>query len=222
MGVIGGLGPAATLDFFAKVLARTPAVLDQDHLPMVIHNDPRIPNRNEALAGTGPSPGPALARAAQNLERAGVDFLVMPCNAAHHWLDAIQAATSLPFLSIVDVTVRAVVRSGARRVGVMAADACLAADLYPPALQAAGVQVRTPDPSEQAEFMALLARIKTGERSAGLTAEMAALACALGADGVVAACTEIPLVLQPGDLPVPLISSTDELAGAAVDHALGR
>ncbi|MEJ2289679.1 MAG: aspartate/glutamate racemase family protein, partial [Deinococcales bacterium] len=81
VGVLGGLGPEATLDFFAKVLARTPARTDQDHLHLLIDNDPGVPNRNDAVAGRGPSPGPRLATMARRLEAAGADFLVMVCNA---------------------------------------------------------------------------------------------------------------------------------------------
>jgi len=220
MGVIGGLGPAATLDFFSRVIAATGARTDQEHLPILIHNDPRVPNRNEAMAGTGPSPGPALAQAAVHLERGGADFLVMPCNAAHAWVDEIRAASDLPFVSILDATAAAASHTGATTVGVLAADACLGGDLYPPVLRAAGMVPRVPTAANQARFMAVLGRIKRGDRSAAVRDEMTALAEALGADVVIAACTEIPLVLAQADVPVPLISSTDALVTAAIAHAL--
>ncbi|MBX2803954.1 MAG: amino acid racemase [Myxococcales bacterium] len=219
MGVLGGLGPDATLDFFGKVLRRTGATTDQEHLPILIHNDPRIPSRNDAMAGTGPSPGPGLVAAAQSLQRAGADFLVMPCNAAHHWLPEITAAVDLPFLSIVDVTVAATQRLGVQRVGVLAADSCMKADLYPPALRAAGLEVALPTQDGQRGFMELLAQIKAGDTSPPVRQGMAELASALRAEAVVAGCTEIPLVLSDGDVPFPVVASTDELVEAAIAHA---
>src|SRR5690625_3321663 len=101
-GVIGGLGPEASLDFYARVLRRTPARGDQDHLHLIINSNPRVPNRNEAIAGTGPLPGPYLADMALALERAGADFLVMACNTAHAWLPDIKRATNLPIINIID------------------------------------------------------------------------------------------------------------------------
>jgi aspartate racemase len=101
VGVLGGLGPAATADFFSKVVMATPAAADQDHLHVIIDNNPKVPNRNEAVAGTGVSPAPVLAEMASRLETAGADFLVMVCNAAHAFQDAITDAVRVPFVSII-------------------------------------------------------------------------------------------------------------------------
>ncbi|MEZ4608353.1 MAG: amino acid racemase [Deinococcales bacterium] len=105
-GVIGGLGPEATLDFFAKLLEKTAAKSDQEHLHVIINNNPHVPNRNEAIAGRGPSPGPALAANALALKAAGADFLVMVCNAAHAFQADIEAVCDLPLLSIIEVAVK--------------------------------------------------------------------------------------------------------------------
>src|SRR5262245_16312339 len=99
IGVIGGMGPAATADLFAKLLAATPAERDQDHLRVLIDNNPHLPDRNAAIAGRGPSPGPHLAESARGLERAGADFLIMACNTAHAFVADIEAAISIPLLS---------------------------------------------------------------------------------------------------------------------------
>ncbi|MDP8916544.1 MAG: amino acid racemase, partial [Pseudomonadota bacterium] len=146
VGVMGGLGPAATLDFFAKVLRATQAVRDQDHLRLLIDNNPAVPNRNEAAAGRGPSPGPALADMARGLERAGADFLVMVCNAAHGWEGEIREATTLPFVSLIGETVAAArrLRPDLRAVGVLASSGCHDAGLYEAAFAADGVRVLAP------------------------------------------------------------------------------
>src|SRR5262249_24822880 len=105
VGVLGGMGPAATLDFFARVLAATSAGRDQDHIRLIIDCNPAVPDRNEAVAGKGPSPVPLLSAMAQGLEGAGAELLVMPCNAAHAFLRELAQSTALPIVSIIDVTV---------------------------------------------------------------------------------------------------------------------
>ena len=117
IGVIGGMGPAATLDFFGKILEATHAERDQDHLRVLIDNNPRVPDRNAAIAGRGPSPGPQLAESARGLERAGADFLVIACNTAHAFQPDIEAAISIPLLSMIDATTDAAMSQHPRRVG---------------------------------------------------------------------------------------------------------
>ncbi len=226
VGVLGGLGPEATLDFFAKVLGQTRAGSDQQHLRLIIDNNPTVPDRNEAVAGTGPSPGPALAEMGRGLERSGADFLVMVCNAAHAFQSEITAATSLPFVSIVEETVRATLKRipGLKAVGVLASSGCLDAGLYQDAFARYGVSVLVPEGDAREVFMALLYRIKAGDKSDEVCASMRSLAAELvaeGAEAVVAGCTEVPLVLFGEDMRVPLINSTDVLALAAIAYARG-
>ena len=222
IGVIGGMGPAATVDFFAKLIAATGAERDQDHLRILIDNNPRVPDRNAAIAGRGPSPGPALADAARGLERAGADFLVIACNTAHAFQSDIEAAVSIPLLSMIEATVDAAIAHGAKRVGVLAADGCRRARLYQSAFEARGVEALFLADDAQLDFMALLYRIKASDVGDDVRRRMAAMALALnarGAQAVVAACTEVPLVLSPDTLAVPIISSTDALVVRAVDFA---
>jgi len=222
VGVLGGLGPAATVDFMARLIAATPAPSDQDHLRLLVDHNPAVPNRHDAIAGRSASVGPALAAMARGLERAGADVLVMVCNTAHAWEDDIRAAVTVPFLSIIDATVDALDAGGPRRVGVMAADGCLEAGLYQRALAARGHEPVLWQPSEQAAFMGLVYRIKGGERGPALTAAMASLAGALAAQGagtLIAACTEIPLVLAQDDAPLPLFVSTDLLVARTLAFA---
>lgn len=223
-GVIGGLGPEATLDFFAKVLAHSQARTDQDHIHLIIENNPKTPNRNEAIAGRGPSPVPSLVAMARALERAGADFVVMACNTAHAFEGDIRAAISRPFVSLIDEVVAEVLRlhPGARRVGVLATQGSRDANIFGPAFARKGIEVLQLDAPRQAEFMALLYRIKSGERGPELRAAMRDLGehlAAMGAEVLVAGCTEVPLVLAPGENTKPLIDSTDVLARQTVRYA---
>jgi aspartate racemase len=224
VGVIGGLGPEATHDFFGKVLAHSNARTDQQHLHLIIDNNPKTPNRNDAIAGVGPSSGPALAAMAQNLEKAGADFIVMACNTAHAFENDIRRAISKPFVSLIDEVVADVRRShpAVRRVGLLAAQGCIDSQIYHKAFHSAGIEVETPDPQSQSEFMKLLYRIKSGERDDSVRDAMRGVAERLSRPGVgvlIAGCTEVPLVLTSQSCTLPLVDSTDVLARRCVSYA---
>ncbi len=224
VGVLGGLGPEATLDFYAKVLALTPAARDQEHLHLIIDSNPKVPNRNEAVAGTGPSPGPMLAEMAVRLEGAGADFLVMACNAAHAFQGDIESAVSVPFVSIVEETVKATLERSPnmKRVGVLASSGCLDARLYQNAFAEYGVEVFVPKGNEREMFMSLLYRIKAGDKGEEVCEAMCTLAGLLiskGSEAIVAGCTEVPLVLGEPDLLHPFIDSSAVLAERTVRYA---
>jgi aspartate racemase len=227
VGVIGGMGPGATIDFMSRVLAATPASKDQDHVRMVVENNPRIPSRQLAMRGEGENPGPAIAAIAARLEAAGADFLVMPCNLAHAWQGDIVSATRIPFVSIIEVTVQSALgRSGDdSAIGLMTTPGCFKAGLYQRALADAGRPVIAQTPDELAETMTLVEKIKAGDRSQVVTKGLRNLANALigrGAKVLVAACTELPLVLDESMFDLAFVSSTDVLAKKTVALALGR
>ncbi|PWF21436.1 aspartate/glutamate racemase family protein [Corticimicrobacter populi] len=113
LGVLGGMGPLATVDFMHKLVLATPARIDQEHVPAVVWNVPQIADRQQAIAGTGPSPLPQLLEGVAQLNRAGATLIVIPCNTVHHWIEPLRAASAVPFLHIVDATLEALVRSGA-------------------------------------------------------------------------------------------------------------
>lgn len=224
VGVLGGMGPAATIDFMVEVLRLTGAEHEQDNLRLIVDSNPTLPNRHSAIRGEGASPGPGLAEMAQGLERAGAELLVMPCNTAHAFQAEIEAATPLPFLSMVEAVMAVVVREhpDARRIGLLAADGCLDAGLYQAALAQAGREALVPDADAQRRLMDLIFRIKRGETGSEVRAAVAGLAQGLvdaGAEVLIAGCTEVPLVMRPGDTCVPLINSTEVLARATIERA---
>lgn len=220
------MGPVATLDFFARVLKATPAAVDQDHVRLIIDNNPTVPERNAGIAGTGPSPAPALAEMARGLERAGADVLVMPCNAAHAFEADIRAATTLPFISLIEVTADAVaaVAPHAKRAGLLAVQGTISSGVYHKSLAARGVEVIAPEGEAMERLMAAIRRVKQGDTGAETRAAMKACAAELvaqGSDVLIAGCTEVPLVLDPEDVSVPLVSSTDVLVKRTVAVAFG-
>jgi aspartate racemase len=185
-----------------------------------------VPDRNAAMAGTGPSPGPALAEMAKGLERAGADFLVMPCNAAHAFAEAIITASGLPFLDMIEATADAALTAAPRagRIGVLAVSACLDAGLYQRALAERGVEPLTPEGALRDRLMAAIYAVKADDLAAG-RAGIAAVAeelVALGAEALIAGCTEVPLGLCAAETPVPLINSTQVLAERTVECATSK
>ncbi len=225
-GVIGGMGPDATVDFMARVLKATPAKEDQHHVRMLVDHNPRIPSRQRAMRGEGEDPGPALAAMAHRLEAGGAEFLVMPCNLAHAWQNHIEAAIDIPFISIVEASVTSALnRSGDdSAVGLMTTPGCFTAGLYQQRLADTGRQVILQTPDELFEAMSLVERIKSGDKSDAIRDGLRALADRLvkrGAKVLIAACTEFPLVLDESMFDVAFVSSTDVLAQKTVAMALG-
>ena len=223
-GVIGGLGPEATLDFFGKILEATTADKDQDHLHLIIDNNPGAPDRTEAVAGIGPSPAPSLACTALRLEQAGAEVLVMVCNTAHAFSSAITDVVQIPFLNIIDVTCEAAIRArpSLRRAGVLATEGTLSAGLYEDALGAHGVERLALEGTSRAGFMDLIMRIKGGDKSEEVRTGMRSLALELverGAEVIIAGCTEVPLVLDDEDFNCPLVNSTDALVSRTIQYA---
>lgn len=226
IGILGGLGPEATLDLYGKILAATGARADQEHLHVLIDSNPKVPDRNKAIAGTGEPATPALAAMARVLEAAGADFLVVACNTAHAFATDIQAAVRIPVVSQIEETVDAVLRRmpGIRRVGVLAGQGCVDAGVYQRAFARRGVSTLLPPTAGQRQLMQLIYRIKAGDTGAETRAAVCALGLGLidsGAELVVAGCTEVPLVLTAADLPGPMIDATAVLAERAVAYAKG-
>lgn len=222
VGVLGGMGPEATVDFMAKVIALTPIEEEQDHIRLLVDQNPGVPSRQVALLGPGEDPGPVLAAMAAGLEAAGAEFLVMPCNTAHAYAAPIRAAVSIPLVSIIDAVVDAC--SEFRSIGLLSTQGCLQSGLYQQAFSGRDIRVVMPGEDEIDEIMRLVYRVKKGDRGADVSAAMRGVASSLvarGADAVVAACTEIPLVLDGTMLEQPVIASTDVLAAATVAIARG-
>jgi aspartate racemase len=229
IGILGGMGPEATLDLFGKIIAHTPAVKDQDHLRVVIDSNPKVPDRTAAILRGGASPVPAMKAGIEALQRAGADFVVIPCVSAHFFLDELQREVGLPILSMFDVTAD-YIRSKhplIRKVGMLATTGTLQGARFREKLQGSGIETITPAGPDQERVMVSIYEIKgaAGGRGRGAIAtevrEIAGRLIQRGAQGVVAGCTEIPLVLKPGDFAVPVFDSLLLLARAAI-AAAGR
>src|SRR3546814_858978 len=150
LGLLGGMGPGATADVLTKIISATPAARDQDHVPVLVHCVPQIPDRTDALLGRGPSPEAALIDGTLALRRAGADFMAIACNTAHHWYEAVRHAADRPVIHIADAVVseiRASNKPGA--VGLLATAGTIKSGFYQRALRAEGFAPCVPDPAIQ-------------------------------------------------------------------------
>lgn len=216
LGVLGGMGPAATLAFLARVQALTPARGDEDHVRVVMDMNPQVPNRHSQPEAAGR----ALGEMAVRLRDAGAEVLAMPCNTAHAHAAAIRAA-GLPFIDMVAETARAAKAGGAKRIGVLATPGGEA--LYAEALAAEGVEMVQLSEADRARFMSVVFGVKAGDTGPQQRAAMRELAEALvaaGAQGIIGGCTEVPLLLDADDVAVPLTDSAEVLARACVERCL--
>jgi aspartate racemase len=228
IGVLGGMGPAATADFYQKIIRATPAKGDQDHLQVLIFSNPQIPDRTAAIRGEGPDPLPCLVAGAEILIQGGADLLTMPCVTAHHYFDSLQRAVSVPILHLIGETVTAVATGypGLRRLGLLATTGTVQSRLFESHFEPRGFSILTPDPAVQTSaVMEAIYATKGGEaqgRARRLIQEAAEHLRSRGAEAILAGCTEVPLILQDGDVPIPVIDPTWFLAQAAVRRALAE
>ncbi len=227
IGILGGMGPEATGFFFEAVVRQTPASCDQGHARVLIWSDPAIPPRTEAILENGRSPLPALLSGVRILERGGAGLIVMPCITAHYWAPQIKAKTRVPFINLIDETVRRARQTlpGLRRIGLIATTGTLRSGIYRRAFARHGVDLLVPDDRDQARIMdaiyaadGIKAGIKTG-RARTSVVRIARRLADRGAQAIVAGCTEIPLVLRAADLGVPLLEPMAIGAAACLKKA---
>jgi aspartate racemase len=229
LGVLGGMGPLATVDFLQKLIEETPAQRDQDHLPVIAYSVPQIPERPPAITGNGESPLPHMLQGVRTLKRAGAQTIAIACNTAHFWYDELVAQGDVPILHIADAACAALTDAAVRRVGLIATDGTLAAGFYQSRLAARGIDCVLCSAQAQHTLVPLAIEcVKRNDLAAAhaLASEIAYQLIADGAEAVLMGCTEIPLAIeyQHSDLDGRCIDATRALARACVawarsDHA---
>lgn len=206
LGVLGGMGPLATLDFQHQLLEATDAGSDQQHLPSVVWNVPQVADRQKALAGNGPSPLPQLLTGIKKLNQAGASHIVIPCNTAHHWYPELSHASDAPVLHIVDTVVDKLIQASEKpqRVGIIATQGTLDAGWFQQRLNAQGIETIIADKSElETWFVPGCYAVKRGHLIEGgqLLSLQAQALLTRGAQQLVLACTEIPVALRAVNAP---------------------
>jgi aspartate racemase len=218
LGVLGGMGPLATVDFLQKLIEETPATRDQDHVPVITYSVPQIPDRPAAIAGTGESPFPHMLRGMLTLKHAGAQTAVIACNTAHYWYEDLTRESGLPILHIADAACEGL---AVTRVGLLATTGTLAAGFYQRRFAQRGLACLVCNNGEQHTLVnAAIEHVKRNELAAAhaLATRAADALLARGAQAVVLGCTEIPLAIEhTASEAAPLcIDATRALARACV------
>ena len=222
IGIMGGMGPMATVDLMKKIILATPASKDQEHIPMLVDNNSQIPDRTKAIMGQGASPAPEMVKTAKRLMMAGADFIIIACNTAHYFLPEILPQISIPVLSIIDVTTNSALEKGFKSVGLLATTGTVSTGLYQKKLEARGIQCITPPTDKQHLIDDMIYQgVKANNENYDTRAvkELLAEMQNAGAEAFILGCTEVPVAVSMYKLQGEFIDATDELAKAAIMFA---
>jgi aspartate racemase len=219
IGILGGMGPEATVLLQQKLIKAIPARDDNDHIPLLIDMNPQVPSRiAHLIEGTGKDPGPTLAAMARRLESAGAVALAMPCNTAHHYASAIVEAVDIPLLNMVELAAdHAYTTLGVGgRVGILASPAVRRTRLFELALEARGLSIIWPD--DDAMLAAIRAIKVNGPTQAARDRLLAASAeqAAKGAELQFVACSEFSIIADSVAPGVRAVDTIDLLTEAIV------
>jgi aspartate racemase len=230
LGVIAGVGPMAGVHFYERLVRLTPAANDQEHLPLALVSRPEVTNRVKHLLGDGASPAPGLRAAAQQLERAGAELIVIASVTTHAYHYQVQEAVDIPVLNLLAEVGRALEYSGFHRPAFLGTQATAQLRLFEPYL---GDDVCSlyPDLDTQIELQSLIDQVKAGVAVETLwpaAAEILVRPWCDEADVAVLACTEVPLVVPTSPSAtewttvkgLPILSVTDVLAEMCVRECL--
>jgi aspartate racemase len=221
VGILGGMGPLATVDFMEKIIRATPAKRDQDHIPLIVHAVPQIPDRTRALIEGGDDPFPALLAGLAMLERCGARLIAIPCNAAHAWFERLVASTDVPLLHIAEAVRQRIAASAdpMKRIALMAARGTVEVGIYQGYLKD---RLALPDDEIQERISSAIAFVKAGDLEAGrVHAESAGRALlSTGVDAILLGCTELPIALAKSEIADHCVDATHCLAEACVAFSL--
>ncbi len=213
IGILGGMGPEATIYMFRLIVQLTKVEKDQDHIPIIVFNNPKIPDRTAAIVRGGPSPLPYLVDSAISLEKAGADFILMPCVTAHYFYKEIVKHINIPFLHLLEESIEYVKRElgHVKRIGLLATDGTVQTGLFQEFFHKKGIEIIVPEKEGQNLIMKALYQkegVKAGyrERPREMILQVLQQLIRDKAEGVIAGCTEIPLVLSQSDMEIPFIN----------------
>ena len=230
IGILGGMGPEATNQLCTLITALTPVSRDQDHIPVITFNNPRIPDRVSAVRGSGPSPVPEMIHTALVLQEAGAAFLLMPCNLAHFYVADVQKAIRIPLLNMIEETVKFTIENypACRRVGLVASTPTIECGIYEREFLQRNLVLISPDADVQETkvMRAIYGQdgIKCGHKSKprALLKEVARHLTDKGAEVIVAGCTEASLVMLQKNSSGVIIDPLEIMARVEVKRAMAE
>lgn len=219
LGVIGGLGPIATAHFMELVTVMTDAKTDQQHLEMIIHSAPSIPDRTaHILDDTKPSPLPRMIAIGRKLADQGVSCIAIPCITAHYFIQPLEAGIPVPVVNGVRETAAHLKEQGIKTVGIMATDGTIRTGIFRRELEKQGMEVIVPSQQMQAYVMSLI----YDNVKAGIPADMEKFHAVgkelfgSGAQAIILGCTELSMIKRDFEIGSGYIDAMEVLAQSAV------
>lgn len=224
VGILGGMGPLATVDLFNKIVIMTNANCDNDHIHILIDNNTEIPDRTSFILGDGEDPTPELIKSATTLESMGADFIVIPCNTAHHFYKFVQDSVSIPVINMIEETAKFIVNMNlnSNKVGLISTTGTIFSGVYDTMFKKYGLEIVKPDTKGQQVIMDLIYGVKEGNTDFDLNSIYKVLEnlSDSGCSYVILGCTELPVAFQTLDIKGDFIDPTRILAQAAIDSCL--
>lgn len=219
LGILGGMGPLATCDLFKKVVENTQAGCDNDHIHIIIDNNSAIPDRTAAILRGGKDPLPEMKASLRRLTEAGADIVIMGCNTAHYFYDALGEDCRVERLNMLYETMAYLKEQGIKKAGLLASSGTVESGIYARAAEKYGVELLTPAGEAQEAVMGVIYDgVKAGMTdydTSGFKAVVAKLS-AMGAETMILGCTELPLAMDMYKLDFPAADPTLILARAAI------
>jgi aspartate racemase len=216
VGILGGMGPEATVDLMQRIIRLTPALDDIDHIRCIVDNNPKVPSRIKAIIeGDGEHPGPCMADMGKRLENWGADFLVIACNTAHYYYKDVQQAVTIPVINLIDL-VSSYFRNqypDQENVGLLASPAVAMTGLYTTKLSALGIKDIWPDPESQEMLLDVIKEVKKGNTGESVYSRYVKVCDNLkkkGTKTAIIACTELSALQS--DLPIETVDAAHVLA----------
>jgi len=198
IGIIGGMGPMATVDLFHKIVKLTKAENDKEHIHIIIDNYPQIPDRTAAILESKESPVPYILKSAKNLIKSGAELLLIPCNTSHYYYQEIATALSVPVLNMLRLTAEELKNENVGRVGLLATDGTIKTKVFENMFASLGIETVCPDSIGQSAVMNMIYK----EIKAGKTVHCEPVIEVMnqlrkrGAQRIVLGCTELPLAFE--------------------------
>ena len=225
LGVIGGLGPLATAQFFEMVVRMTDARVDADHIPMIIYNQPATPDRTRFILGLSPeSPLPAMIAAGEALSVQGVDLIAIPCVTAYYFYRELTDGIRAPIIDMISETAACLQRSGVSRAGLMATDGTITAGFFRQGLENCGISVAEPSPDAQARTMKIIYNSVKANQPVDM-ADFRFVEQDLrhqGAEVIILGCTELSSIHRDAEIGHGYLDAMQVQAGRAVELCGGR
>lgn len=220
LGILGGMGPQATVDLFQKIIDMTEAAKDADHMRIYIDNHPQIPERMAAILENVGNPLSALQESLSKLAACGADIIAMPCITAHYFLPGMVKSTDLQILDMIELTVKACQKQNrGKRAGLLSSLATAQTGLLREPLEMAGIKTVSPTAEQQKTLARLIVNVKAKKTAEAVDdfLEITTDMQKRGADYFVLACTELPILAKACNFSHSYIDPTTELARAAVE-----